>query len=114
MFVLPLKKRSRSAGRIYSIDNNERHSAQMKNGDLMRKSHQLLLKIRFDRRYSFDNVRVCYVNRGAPGDCSCVDGNQIQKLEAYYMEIAAGNKTTCIPYHRVRKILYENIVVWKR
>ena len=83
-------------------------------GDLMRKSHQILLKIRYDPRYSFDNIRVCYVNRGAPGDCSCVNGNQIQKLEAYYMEIAAGDKTTCIPYHRVRKILYENMVVWER
>jgi hypothetical protein len=36
MFVLPPKKRSRSAGRICSIDNNERHRAQMRNGDLMR------------------------------------------------------------------------------
>ena len=80
----------------------------------MRKSHQILLKFRFDQRYVFDLVRVCYVNRGAPGDRSCVDGNRILKLDAYYMEIVTGNKTTCIPYHRVRKILYENIVVWKR
>jgi uncharacterized protein (UPF0248 family) len=86
----------------------------MRTGDLMRKSHQILLKFRFDQRYSFDKVRVCYVNRGAPGDRSCVDGNRILTLDAYYMEIVTGNKTTCIPYHRIRQILYENSVVWER
>jgi hypothetical protein len=86
----------------------------MRDGNVMRKSHQILLKMRYDPRYSFDSVRVWYVNRGAPGDCSCVDGNLIQKLDAYYLEIATGDTTTCIPYHRIRKILYENIVVWER
>ena len=114
MVLITIPKRSNSAGRIYYIDNHERHDSLMGNGDVMRKSHQILLKIRFDPRYSFDNIRVCYVNRGAPGDCSCVDGDQIQKIEAYYMEIAAGDTTTCIPYNRIRKILYENTVVWKR
>ena len=113
-FCSHFQKRSRSAGRIYNIDTIETQHARMRNGDVMRKSHQILLKIRFDPRYSMDNIRVCYVNRGAPGDCSCVDGNRIQKLEAYYMEIAAGETITCIPYHRVRKILYENMVVWER
>jgi uncharacterized protein (UPF0248 family) len=80
----------------------------------MRKSHQILLKFRFDQRFSLDKVRVCYVNRGVPGDRSCIGGNRILALEAYYMEIAAGNKTTRIPYHRIRQILYENNVVWER
>jgi uncharacterized protein (UPF0248 family) len=109
-----LQKRPHSGGGRDYLDYNERHNGLMGNEDLMRKSHQILLKIRYDPRYSFDSVRVWYVNRGAPGDCSYVDGNQIQKLEAYYLEIAAGDTTTCIPYHRIRKILYENTVVWER
>lgn len=86
----------------------------MRTRDLMRKSHQILLKFRFDQRYSFDKVRVCYVNRGAPGDRSCVDGNRILTLDAYYMEIATGNGSICIPYHRIRKILYGGDVIWER
>ncbi|MCX6681594.1 MAG: DUF504 domain-containing protein [Methanoregula sp.] len=80
----------------------------------MRKSHELLLKFRFDPRYSFSQVQVWYVDRGATGDHSCVDGVHIMTLDAYYMEIGTESETKRIPYHRIRKILYAGKVVWER
>ena len=80
----------------------------------MRKSHELLSKFRFDPRYSLSQVRVWYVDRGAPGDHSCVDGDHIRTLDSYYMEIGTELETKCIPYHRIRKILYAGKVVWER
>jgi uncharacterized protein (UPF0248 family) len=86
----------------------------MKSKDSMRKSHQILLKFRFDQRYVFDLVRVCYVNRGVPGDHSWVEGNRILTLGPYFMKIATGMGFTCIPYHQIRQIRYNNTVVWER
>ena len=80
----------------------------------MRKSHELLLKFRFDPRYSFSQVQVGYVDRGATGDHSVVDGNHIMALDSYYMEIETESVTKYIPYHRIRKILYAGEVVWER
>jgi uncharacterized protein len=69
-------------------------------------SHELLLHYWHDPRYSFYEVVVCYVDRGAPGDRSCVSGREIRLLESYYFEIGAGESAKYIPYHRIRKITY--------
>jgi uncharacterized protein len=79
----------------------------------MRTSHQLLLRLWHDPEYVFDRVRVVYVNRGAPGDRSCVTGDAIGRLDANYLEILSEIGVTCIPYHRIRQILYGDTVLWK-
>ncbi|HQC13338.1 MAG TPA: hypothetical protein PKY15_08280, partial [Methanoregulaceae archaeon] len=48
----------------------------------MRKSHELLLRYFHDPEFSFDDVTVCYVDRGAPGNESCVSGEQINPYSA--------------------------------
>jgi uncharacterized protein (UPF0248 family) len=80
----------------------------------MRKTRELLLKFRFDSRFAFSLVEVCYVDRRSPGDRSCVDGSNILMLDPYFMKIGSGNGTRYIPYHRIRKILYDGTVVWER
>ncbi|MCU0629371.1 MAG: DUF504 domain-containing protein [Methanoregulaceae archaeon] len=80
----------------------------------MLKSHELLLKIRFDPRYEFHKVQVWFVDRGAPGDRSLVAGDEIATLESYYLEIRSKSGMKCIPYHRIRKILYAGDVIWER
>ena len=80
----------------------------------MRTSQALLLKYFYDPRYSFERVRVCYIDRGAPGDCSCVTGGQVVHLDAYYFERESPHGTTAIPYHRITTILYEGEAVWTR
>jgi uncharacterized protein len=78
----------------------------------MRTSHALLLKYFHDPRFNFHEIMVCYVDRGAPGDASCVTGEQIVHLNAYYFEIASPYGATAIPYHRISRIMYRGESVW--
>jgi hypothetical protein len=77
-------------------------------------SHELLLKFWHDSRYNFQEVRVEYVDRGAPGDRSSVSGMDIRILDAYYAEIISGQGVKYIPYHRIRKIMYNSTTIWER
>ena len=77
-------------------------------------SHQLLLKYWHDQRFVFSDIIVCYVDRGAPGDRSCIGGGGIRNLDAYYFEIVSDYGTKCIPYHRIRKISYNGDTIWER
>ncbi len=77
-------------------------------------SHTLLLKYWHDPRYSFDQITVWYVDRGAPGDRSSAQGEMIAFLTDQYLEITTPAGTKCIPYHRLRKISYAGEPVWER
>jgi uncharacterized protein (UPF0248 family) len=79
----------------------------------MRTSHALLLRLRHDPQFDFGRVSVEYLNRGAPGDRSSISGEEILKLEPGWMEVASPAGTTCIPYHRIRRILYEGDTIWE-
>ncbi len=80
----------------------------------MRTSHRLLLRLYHDPACDFDRVAVTYVDRGAPGDVSTVAGPAIGALDAYYLEVTEGDRTACIPYHRIREIRYGDRVLWSR
>jgi uncharacterized protein (UPF0248 family) len=80
----------------------------------MRTSHTLLLKYLHDPRYSFERVEVWYIDRGAQNDRSCVTGDRIVKLDAYYFERESSFGTKAIPYHRITQILYDGEPVWAR
>ena len=47
----------------------------------MRKSRELLLRMYHDPGYRFTDVGICYINRGAPGDLSCIGGDRILRLD---------------------------------
>ncbi len=81
---------------------------------MVRTSRRLLLRFFHDPGYDFSRVRVEYVNRGAPGDRSAVQGSQIVALDAWYIEVDAGGRAACIPYHRILRILYDDEVAWER
>ena len=77
-------------------------------------THSLLLKYRHDARFSFSKVGVWYVDRGAPGDHSWAYGPYIRALESQYFEFESVTGIKCIPYHRIRRITYESLIVWDR
>jgi uncharacterized protein (UPF0248 family) len=79
----------------------------------MRTSHAILLRLLHDPQYDFCKASVEYVNRGAPGDRSTVQGEHIQKLEQGGMEIESTRGTTFIPYHRIRRISYDDEIMWE-
>jgi uncharacterized protein (UPF0248 family) len=80
----------------------------------VRKSREILLRFYHDPAFRFEMVEVCYTDRGAPGDESCIEGIHIRALDSRYMETETPNGLTPIPYHRIKKILYEGIVFWER
>ncbi len=80
----------------------------------MRTSHALLLRLRHDPQFEFSKIRVEFINRGAPGDRSVIQGDRIIKLEGFGMEIESKQGSTLIPYHRIRRITYEGSTLWKK
>lgn len=80
----------------------------------MRKSRKILLRFYHDPAFHFESVVVCYIDRGAPGDESCIGGARIRDLDSQYMEIEGLKGMTPIPYHRITRILYEGIPFWER
>lgn len=80
----------------------------------MRKSREILLRLYHDPEYRFADVEICYVNRGAPGDMSCIGGDRILRLDPFYIEIESHEGTTAIPYHRLIRIRYQGQTAWER
>jgi uncharacterized protein (UPF0248 family) len=79
----------------------------------VRKSREILLRFYHDPAFRFERVVVFYTDRGAPHDESCIGGSHIRALDSQYMEIESPRGLTPIPYHRIKKILYEGIVSWE-
>jgi uncharacterized protein (UPF0248 family) len=79
----------------------------------MLRSRELLLRYFHDAAFDFTQVSVCYVNRGAPGDMTCIGGERIRDLDPMYMVIDSGDRTTPIPYHRIIRISYAGEVMWE-
>lgn len=80
----------------------------------MRTSHSILLRLYHDPQYEFGRVAVLYVDRGAPGDRSSTTGERVIKLEQGGMEIESEMKTKFIPYHRIRRISYDDKTLWEK
>ena len=75
-------------------------------------SHKLLQQYWHDRRYAVENVRVWYIDRGAPGDRSVADGPEIT-LESCYLTVRTGEGEKPVPYHRILLITYNGVVVFE-
>ena len=75
-------------------------------------SHKLLQQYWHDDRYDRANVKVWYIDRGAPDDRSCSGGHDIS-LEPYYLTIRTGDGEKPVPYHRILLITYDGLVVFE-
>ena len=80
----------------------------------MRTSHALMLRLFHDPQYDFERVEVVYVNRGAPGDRSTIQGRRIHHLDQGGMEIESDASIVFIPYHRIRRISYDGKEIWRK
>jgi uncharacterized protein len=80
----------------------------------MRTSHALLLRLRHDPRFDFSKSEVEFADRGAQGDMSVVRGDKIVSLEQGWMEIESDMKTKFIPFHRIRRIAYDGMILWEK
>jgi uncharacterized protein (UPF0248 family) len=75
-------------------------------------SHRILQQYWHDDRYDAGQVRVWYIDLGAPEDRSVADGVNIG-LEPYYLNIRTPAGEKQIPYHRILIITYYGTVVFE-
>ena len=80
----------------------------------MRTSHALLLRLRHDPQFKFSLASIEYIDRGAPGDRSIINGDQILNMEHGGMEIKSGLTNKFIPFHRIRRIIYNGKIMWDK
>ena len=70
----------------------------------------LLNSLRWDSRYDFRTVEVIIFHRGATDNERPIKGKDIRVLGKSFMETSGG----MIPYHRIIKIVYKNIVLFEK
>ncbi len=70
----------------------------------------LLNKLKWHSEYDFNKVVIWYVSRGMPDGIDSVKGEDVIKMDKYYIE----TKKAFIPYHRIKKIEYEGKVLFRR
>ncbi|WP_067051561.1 DUF504 domain-containing protein [Methanofollis ethanolicus] len=80
----------------------------------MRTSHRILLRLLHDPACDFAAVAVVFIDRGAPGDCSQIEGREIAAIEGAHMVVETDRGPKYIPIHRVLRILYQGEVIWER
>jgi len=72
---------------------------------------ELLNRIKWSVSPSLGDVVVYYVDRGAPSDVGCVQGEAIEKLERGLFVLKGG---THIPYHRIFRIEHRGTPIYYR
>jgi uncharacterized protein (UPF0248 family) len=70
----------------------------------------VLNKIKWSDEFSFSELEVWYIHRGAPNNTKILSGEDIQKIEKTFIE----TNSTMIPMHRVFKIQYKGKTIFKR
>jgi uncharacterized protein len=79
----------------------------------MRTSHALL-RLCHDPQFDFCLTSVEYLDRCALGDRSFVQGDKILCLEHGRMEIESDLMNKFIPFHRIRRIIYDGRTMWEK
>ncbi|MCD1293472.1 DUF504 domain-containing protein [Methanocella sp. CWC-04] len=72
---------------------------------------EILNMLKWKEGEDIRDAEIYYVHRGAPGDSKTVSGSEIVSLEKFCFELDTGS---CIPYHRVYKIIYRGKPIFER
>jgi uncharacterized protein (UPF0248 family) len=75
-------------------------------------SHRLLQQYWHDRRFNTGEVRVWYIDRGAPEDRSVAEGLDIS-LGPYYLSVRTRDGEKLVPYHRILVITHRGVVTFE-
>lgn len=75
----------------------------------MATAKEMLNKIKWTGK-DFSKLEIWYLHRGAPNNTKIISGSEILKLGKSFFELPEAT----IPYHRIRKIFYDEKLVWER
>ncbi len=76
----------------------------------MTNPRDILNNIKWNPNYSFSDIEIWYIHRGAQNDTKIISGNDILKLDKSFMHTTSA----MIPYHRIFKIIYKKKVIFNR
>lgn len=74
---------------------------------------ELLNEVRY-RGYDLSKCAIYYINRGSPNDISIVGGGQIIDIDKGFLILEGDPYEKYIPYHRIVKIEYEDVVIFEK
>lgn len=69
---------------------------------------EVLNELKWREGRDLGRATIVYLHRGAPGDLMTISGSDIKELERSFFVTGDG----MVPYHRIRKIIYENRVLY--
>ncbi|MDI6707582.1 MAG: RNA repair domain-containing protein [Candidatus Thermoplasmatota archaeon] len=69
---------------------------------------EILNKLKWTK--DIKKAEIWYLHRGAKNDTKIISGSEILALGKSFFETGEAS----IPYHRIRKIFYDNELVWER
>jgi len=75
-------------------------------------SHRLLQQYWHDTHFNIRDVRVWYIDRGAPEDRSVAEGPDIS-LGPYYLSVRTRDGVKPVPYHRILVITHRGVVTFE-
>jgi hypothetical protein len=65
-------------------------------------------------RFDLSKCRVYYIHRGAPRDMKTVEGDAIKSIDRSFLILEGTVQDIHIPYHRILRIDYDGIPVYKK
>jgi uncharacterized protein (UPF0248 family) len=76
----------------------------------MNNPRTILNKIKWKKDTDLKMVKIWYLHRGAPNNERIINGDNIVDLKKSFIE----TKKAMIPYHRIKKIVYDKNVLFTR
>jgi len=71
---------------------------------------EILNKYKWHQDFSFSNLEIFYIHRGAPEDTKIIYGKDIEKIGRSFIH----TRKKMIPFHRVFKIKYNKKTIFLR
>jgi len=78
----------------------------------MQPIHELINKIKWDKRENPDQYSIFYHDRILKRLIK-IPYNEIKRIEGSFM-VLDNEEETSIPLHRIKKVVKDNIIVWQR
>jgi uncharacterized protein (UPF0248 family) len=70
----------------------------------------ILNEIKWTDKFDINKIIVYYLHRGAPNNIKKIEGINIKEIGKSFIITT----NSCIPYHRILKIIYENKILFER
>jgi uncharacterized protein (UPF0248 family) len=75
---------------------------------------EILNEVKWKGGYDLSKCTIYYISRGSQNDTAIVGGNQIKEIDRGFLILEGDPYDIYIPYHRIIKIEYENVMIFEK